>query len=363
MTILPRYNNEILDSENPSGATILHADDDIVVFVSANLDGTSSTPIFPHDVLASDYIVMTSETLPRQRAHELKIMDSEGNTTFHLTFRYCPGNCSLPACATQNYTDAIPWLHNCTHMAIYSCPADLTGTPINGNNPMAVMISDGSESHQLPPPTTWGKYFIIPRLPVHFEQSVIIKFVAKDPDTNISLLCESDTSNSSTNINHSLQHTGDSFTERIDSKTDCSLISNHPVLGLHMISGEGKGMSFIFPSEQFAPEYILPVAKLCGNSLFQDVEKHLVVIIETEHVPGLRLNGSHLSKETQQHQIRNTNYSRLFLMIEFQTLIVLRHTQPNVVFGASLICSTYISLTIPLGSRMAPIAEVYSYIS
>lgn len=128
-----------------------------------------------------------------------------------------------------------------------------------------------------------------------------------------------------------------------------------PVLVL--FTDENTETTYMFPTEQFALEYLFPSGELCEN------KTHLILIIENVKNTELRLNGFPISKETQQHQIGKTTYSSLILKVEEQTQIVLRHFQTNVVFGASLVCSSHTGiLFITLGPRMAPIAEVLAII-
>ncbi|XP_052071040.1 uncharacterized protein LOC127709481 isoform X1 [Mytilus californianus] len=329
------------------GGASLQADNDIVVFYRT-IRSFIPTVVMPLDVTGTQYVIVFANT-----SHHITIMGIGKATTVNLTFPECPGNCSLPDCATKDVSFKLPNNLECKHIS-YSCHVDLTGSMITSDFPVSVMVHTAYQTLQLPPINTWGRKFIVASLPNTFLRNFSLKMVSKEDDTNMTIQCyRSNATIEKYDIY--FNESGEHVVQCISTASNCLMQSNKPVLPVHITTDSEEAMFFIPPVEQYSSDYLLP-AELCrGDSL----NRSLIIISATNHTNGIRMDGLPIAVNIfQRQQIGQTGYTRLFVNLGAPKLHLLDHTEPNIVFGVFLICSTQTAnYVIPLGMRMAPIAE------
>ncbi|CAC5387808.1 unnamed protein product [Mytilus coruscus] len=282
-------------------------------------------------------------------------------TNVNLTFPECPGNCSLPDCATKDVSYKLPKWDICNGIR-HSCQVDLTGSMITSDFPVSVMVHTGYQTLHLPPINSWGRKFIVASLPHTFLRYYILKMVSKEADTNVTILCDRPNAPIE-KYDLCLNNSGEYTVKLISTDKNCLIKSNKPVLPVHIIKdkeieeeGQNESMFIIPPVEQYSPDYLLP-AELCrGDRL----NRSLIIIIATNHTNGLRMDSLPIAVNIffQRQQIGLTGYTSLFVNLGAPKLHLFDHTEQNIVFGVFLVCSTQTAnYVIPLGMGIAPIAE------
>ena len=127
---------------------------------------------------------------------------------------------------------------------------------------------------------------------------------------------------------------------------------------IYIIRKEKETAAVIPPLEQYSNEYLLP-AELCSDN--DKYKNTLIVIISTKQINGLRVNGFPIAELSDTQLIGKTGYSSIHVNLTEPKLRIIRHISSNIGFGAFLVCQTNSdSHIVPLGMRMAPIAEVNS---
>lgn len=325
---------------------ILEADDDIVIYGARNNFKQYLFITMPSDVLGTEYRVISVD----QDIERILIIGTEDIVLVNLTFPECKGNCSsYPDCAKTNLNFT---LRSCQRVA-FSCPTNLTGITITSSSAISVMIESNTQVIQLPPVNTWGRKFII-LMPGK------LKVISMNPKTNISIECYK-TNNNAVEIILSifLQDGGDYDVVTIPTDTNCWISSNKPILPLHIIrdnTRQQESVLFITPVEQYSTDYILP-AEYCDSSMYIS---RLILVIKTNALDGLRMNGVRLPADSGHQTIGMTGYSSVYIGIASSNIqTIVRHVESNVVFGVFQVCVSNSSVhAMPLGMRMAPIAEV-----
>ena len=331
-----------------SGISLI-ADDDITIYAAINNFKQNPFITMPSDVLGTEYRVISVD----QDVERILIIGTEDIVLVNLTFPECKGNCSTyPDCAKTNLNFT---LMSCQRV-VFSCPTNLTGIMITSSSAISVMIESTTQVMQLPPVNTWGKIFILTAIPGK------LKVNAMNPKTNISIECyKTDTNAVEIILSIFLQDGGDYDVVTIPTETNCWISSNKPILPLHLIrtkSTQQESALVITPVEQYSTDYILP-AEYCDSSQYVSL---LILVIKTNALDGLRMNGVRLPAESEHQTIGMTGYSNVYINITSPNIQnIVRHVEPNVVFGAFQVCVSNFSIhAIPLGMRMAPIAEVIS---
>ncbi|XP_071136478.1 adhesion G protein-coupled receptor L2-like isoform X3 [Mytilus edulis] len=327
------------------GGGSLQADNDIIVY-STN-QSFIPTVVMPLDVLGTQYVIVFANT-----SDQITIMGIGEDITVNLKFPECPGNCSLPDCATKDVSYQMRGIVECNHLT-YSCHVDLTGSMITSDFPVSVMVHTANQTLQLPPINTWGRKFIVASLPCTLFRNFSLKMVSKEANTNITIQCYRENGTIDT-FDIYFNESGEHVVKSISTASNCLMQSNKPVLPVHMTESE-EAMFIIPPVEQYSSDYLLP-AELCRED---SINRSLIIISTTNHTNGLRMDGLPIADNIFQRQkIGQTGYTRLFVNLGAPKLHLLDHTAPNIVFGVFLVCSTQTTnYVIPLGMRMAPIAE------
>ncbi|XP_063399753.1 uncharacterized protein LOC134684397 [Mytilus trossulus] len=322
----------------------LQANGDIIVYYKS-FEHRHICAVMPFDVLGTKYMIIFTNVNSRITVTGVGIA-----TTVNLTFPECSGNCSLPSCARQDVSFQLHQQMKCQRH-IHSCQWDLTGSIITSDFPVSVMVNDNAESLMLPPVNTWGRKFIIASFPGHFLRRFILKIISKEANTNVTIRCYRP---NATLVKYDLylNESGDHINQSISVDRNCLMQSNKPVLPLQFTTGYAEKKFIIPPVEQYSSDYLLP-PELC-NSQYGHKLSSLVIISETKYIDGLRMDGLFMSN-LQIQKIGETGYSRVFVNTSVPKLHRLHHTEPNIVFGAFMVCSM-LGVT-PLGRRMASIAE------
>ncbi|VDI21114.1 Hypothetical predicted protein [Mytilus galloprovincialis] len=332
------------------------ADNDVVVYTSEKYSFTPAA-VMPIDALGIQYVIISSD-----RWSQIMVMgiEMDVSTDVNLTFPECPGNCSKPDCATKDVSYKWSVGDRCRGIR-HSCQVDLTGSMITSDFPVSVMVNTGYQMLQLPPTNTWGRKFIVASLPFAFLRYYILKMISKEADTNVTILCDKP-NEPLVKYYLYLNNSGEYAVQSIRTDLNCLIKSNKPVLPVHIMVNkmvnerdQMETMFIIPPVEQYSPNYLLP-AELCRDDI---LSRYIVVISATNHTNGLRMDGLPINGNVFQRQkIGKTGYTSLFVNLGAPKLHLLDHIEPNIVFGVFLVCSTQIAnYVIPLGMRMAPIAE------
>lgn len=215
------------------GGGSLQADNDIVVY--STKQSFIPTVVMPLDVLGTQYFIIFANT--SDQITIMGIAKGIGKTiAVNLTFPECPGNCSLPECATKDVSYQMRGTVECSQLT-YSCHVDLTGSMITSDFPVSVMVHTANQTLQLPPINTWGRKFIVASLPYTLFRIVSLKMVSKEANTNITIQCYRENGTIDT-FDIYFNESGEHVVKSISTASNCLMQSNKPVLPVHMTDSE-----------------------------------------------------------------------------------------------------------------------------